>query len=131
METLQPKFSRIEPGAPLPLAPAESVNRGACTAEKKSRRPIAALTGCVSKLSALEQHKHAYFDALKDYAEVYAATQAYLADDALLAMHDYALAINADEPDHGLIGDDGEPAAYVQISDEEIDSYGYLGWLRH
>jgi hypothetical protein len=126
METLQPQLPRIERGSTLPLMSDERA------AEKKSQRTIAALTGCVSKLSTLEQHKHAYFDALKDYAKIYAATQAYLADDALIAIHDYAPAIDINgEPDHGLIGDDGEPAAYVQISDDEIDSYGYLGWLRH
>lgn len=94
--------------------------------------PSAVLTGCASKLSMLEQHEHAYFDALKDYAIHYAQAQAYLADDEWHIAHDYTLIGNSlSEPDHGLLGDDGEPAMFAQISDEDIDHCGYMGWLRH
>lgn len=96
------------------------------------------LTGCISKLSVVEQCGHAYFDALKDYAAHYAAAQAYLAADATQIAHDHTLIENdilidssLSEPDHGLLGDDGEPAISAQISDEDIDSCGYMGWLRH
>lgn len=90
------------------------------------------LTGCISKLSVIEPREHAYFDALKDYAAHYAQAQAYLVDTATPIAHDYTLIDSAlSEPDHGLLNDDGEPAMAAQISDEDIDSCGYMGWLRH
>ena len=92
------------------------------------------LTGCASKLSMLKQHEHAYFDALKDYAIHCAQAQAYLADAEWQIAHDYDCALirnSLREPDHGLLGDDGEPAIAVQISDDDIDHCGYMGWLRH
>lgn len=92
----------------------------------------AVLTGCISKLSVVKQREHAYFDALRDYSTHYAQAQAYLADDASKIVHDYTLMINSlSEPDHGLLGDDGEPAVFTQISDDDIASCGYMGWLRH
>lgn len=96
---------------------------------RASRR---ALTGCVSKLSIVEPREHAYFDALKDYAFRYAAAQAYLADTQSQIAHDYTSIGDApSEPDHGLLDDDGEPAMFAQISDDDIDNCGYMGWLRH
>ena len=96
------------------------------------------LTGCATKLSMLKQHEHAYFDALKDYAVHYAKAQAYLADDEWQIAHDYTLIENTmvmdsslSEPYHGLLGDDGEPAMFAQISDDDIDHCGYMCWLRH
>lgn len=106
--------------------------------ETSSVNSPAAFTGCASKLSMLEQHEHAYFDALKDYAIHYAQAQAYLADDEWQTPHDYTSIENyllmnnsPSEPDHGLLGDDGEPAMFAQISDDDIVHCGYMGWLRH
>lgn len=92
----------------------------------------AILTGCISKLSVVERREHAYFDALKDYSIHYAKAQAYLADDEWQIAHDYTLIDNSlSEPDHGLLGDDGEPMMLAHVSDDDIDSCGYMGWLRH
>jgi hypothetical protein len=89
-------------------------------------------TGCLSDLSSCELHEHAYFEALRDYAEVYAATQAYLGPDDPVSGHDYALDV-AETEEHsrlGLLGDEGMPKP-DEFSDDEIDRCGYLGWLHH
>ncbi len=99
---------------------------------KELTRSTVALTGCISKLSVVERHEHAYFDALKDYAVHYAEAQAYLADAESPIVHDYAAIDNCvSEPDRGLLDDDGELVRFVLISDDDIDNCGYLGWLRH
>ncbi len=89
------------------------------------------LTGCISGVSVVTPQRHAYFHALKDYAEHYADAQAYLAVDHALVACDYAIDKAPVEPDHGLLGDDGEPLRFSQVSDEDIVGCGYLGWLRH
>lgn len=135
METLSSTSRAIERSPLIPL-PEQSGSTMNCTSRKNtSRKKLSrtiALTGCVSKLSTLELHQHAYFDALRDYAKLYEATQAYLAGDGSSIAHDYAATSSASrEFDHGLLGDDGEAVAFVPISDDEIDNCGYLGWLRH
>lgn len=129
MEILPSKSRSIERSPIVPLP--EKNGASHCTPRKKLTRAMS-LTGCVSKLSALELHQHAYFDALREYAKVYEATQAYLAGDGSGIAHDYA-AFDGDssELDHGLLSDNGEAVAFVQISDDEIDICGYMGWLRH
>jgi hypothetical protein len=100
--------------------------------ESQKKATSAMLTGCVSKLSVVAQCEPAYFDALKDYAVHYAQAQAYLADDKWQIAHDYSLMDGSiSEPDHGLLGDDGEPVKLARISDDDIDYCGYMGWLRH
>lgn len=94
--------------------------------------PSSTLTGCVSPISVLKPHRHAYYDALKDYAVHYAEAQSYLVASDWQTVHDYNLIDNSpSEPDHGLLGDDGEPVKPAQISDDDIVRCGYLGWLRH
>jgi hypothetical protein len=96
--------------------------------------PPSLLTGCLSNLAgcSCEEHEHAYFEALRDYAEVYAATQAYLGPDDPLSGHDYA-AVVAETEEHsrlGLLGDESVPKP-EEFSDEDVDRYGYFGWLHH
>ena len=99
---------------------------------KNSNVNSSTLTGCISGVSAVKQPKHAYFDALKDYAVHYADAQAYLAIDHSLIAGDYdSVDKSPTEPDHGLLGDDGEPVRFSQVSDEDIVKCGYMGWLRH
>lgn len=99
--------------------------------------PLSALTGCISQLSIIEQHEHAYFDALKDYALHYAQAQDYLAADqpprAYSLMQDAAMRDSdfIGDLDHALLDDTGEPLAAAQISDDDIDNCGYMGWLKH
>lgn len=100
--------------------------------EKANVNSSSALTGCISGVSVVKPHRHAYFNALKDYAVHYAEAQAYLAVDHSLVACDYgAIDKSPIEPDHGLLGDDGEPMRCPPISDEDIDKCGYMGWLRH
>lgn len=100
--------------------------------EKPNVNSSSALTGCISGVSVIKPPRHAYFDALKDYAVHYADAQAYLAVDHSLVTHDNSSIDNSPiEFDHGLLGDDGEPVRFSQISDEDIDKCGYMGWLRH
>lgn len=99
---------------------------------ERSNVSPSALTGCISGVSVVRPHRHAYFHALKDYAVHYADAQAYLAVDHSLVACDYGSIDKAShELDHGLLGDDGEPVRYTQVSDEDIDKCGYMGWLRH
>lgn len=99
----------------------------------RKKRAAVRLTGCVSKLSSVTPLDHAYCEALKSYAEVYASYQSYLAVDDLLAAHDYTLAFEqiAEQNQLGLVGDDGEPIAHTDISEDEIDRCGYMAWLLH
>ncbi len=89
-------------------------------------------TGCLSEVSACAAPSHAYCNALKDYAQVYAKYQAYLAPFDSAALHDYAPGTVATEQYEWLclLGVD-EPQLAAPVSDEDIDSFGYLGWLRH
>ena len=95
------------------------------------------LTGCVSGVSACTPVNHAYTDALKNYAEVYEAFQAYLSPLDTVAAHDYdrAIAMSVPENSHfGCINDDMVEfiaSTRSKIADEDIESCGYLGWLQH
>jgi hypothetical protein len=94
------------------------------------------LTGCVSSLSACAPIDHAYADALKSYAEVYAAAQAYLTPHDVLSGHDYDRAIamsmpelNRPDADHDMLGFVAQ--VDIPVSEEEIEHCGYMAWLRH
>ena len=101
-------------------------------ASHRIQRSPKVLTGCISSVSFIEEHDHSFLDALKEYAVHYAETQSYLADDEWQIVHDYTLiGESLNEPDNLLLGDDGEPAMPSQISDDDIDRCGYMGWLRH
>jgi hypothetical protein len=92
-------------------------------------------TGCVSEISSCAAHGHAYADALRDYAAVYEAYQSYLTPKDILSQHDYDSAIRSvDDGRHlGCLNDELLDFALPTdaVSDEEIESCGYLGWLHH
>ncbi len=101
------------------------------TSRRVSRSPNA-LTGCISNLSVIAEPDREFIDALREYAVNYAETHSYVSDDELRIAHDYTLIGELlNEPENPLLGDDGEPAKYAQISDDDIDRCGYMGWLRH
>lgn len=89
-----------------------------------------ALTGCLSELSSCQAQDHVYLEALKSYAEVYAAYQDYLMPDDPVARHDYSLKVSETE-EHSQLGLLIEDFRTESVSDDEIDDCGYLGWLRH
>jgi hypothetical protein len=92
-------------------------------------------TGCVSELSSCAVQEHSYTDALRNYAEVYEAYQSYLTPTDTLAQHDYDLVGVAAANEHqlGCLNEemvDGTVSVDA-VSDEEIESCGYLGWIHH
>ena len=93
------------------------------------------LTGCVSALSSCERLDAAYTAALKNYGETYEQFQDYLAPADVLSEHDYdqAIAMSMPEGAHlGCLNDEVvEFPALNDISEEEIEHCGYMGWLRH
>jgi hypothetical protein len=104
--------------------------------EKGARRGVSApqsFTGCVSEVSFGPGRDHRYTDALKRYAEVYEAYQAYLMPIDPLAAHDYELGAGAPTDsrhfgclDATLVED---TVGRNDITDEDIERCGYLGWL--
>lgn len=93
-------------------------------------------TGCVSALSSCAALDHAYTDALKNYGEIYEQFQAYLSPLDTLSAHDYdrVIAMSVPENAHfGCLNDDMVEliATTDKITDDEIESCGYLGWLHH
>lgn len=94
------------------------------------------LTGCVSALSSCAAVDHAYTDALKIYGEIYEQFQAYLSPLDTLSTHDYDQAIAMSMPENahlGCLNDDMVEfiASSENITEDEIENCGYLGWLRH
>lgn len=86
--------------------------------------------GCWSELSSCAVQDQVYLEALKSYAQVYAAYQDYLTPEDPVGRHDYSLGVSATE-EHvqlGLLSKSVRPAT---VTDDEIDGCGYLGWLRH
>jgi hypothetical protein len=91
-------------------------------------------TGCVSALSSCAALDHAYTDALKNYGEIYEQFQAYLSPLDTLTERDYdrVIAMSVPENAHfGCLNDDMVELilAAADITDDEIESCGYLGWL--
>jgi|GEM_PF-2976846 len=89
-----------------------------------------AWTGCLSDLSSCHTQDPVYLEALKSYAEVYAAYQDYLTPENPLAAHDYVVRDSATE-EHTQLGRLIEAQHDRDVSDDDIDGCGYLGWLRH
>jgi len=94
-------------------------------------------SGCISDVSsdAIHGYEHDYAAAMKSYATVYENFQAYLEPSDILAAHDYDLSAKL-VPAHEHLGCLGQEfmnrAGNIEsISDEDIESCGYLGWLRH
>lgn len=91
--------------------------------------------GCVSAISMSNPVDHDYAAALRNYGEVYEGYQAYLSPQDGLPEHDYdqAIAMSMPENSHfGCLNDDMVEyvAAVDNITDDEIESCGYLGWLK-
>jgi hypothetical protein len=130
MENSQPPLMALSI-APPPAVMTSVYHSTHHTARPRKGAPVM-LTGCVSNLSSCPPPDHAYFDALKNYAEIYAATQEYLGLDDPVAEHDYTLDV-AETEEHsrlGLLGDETTPKP-DEFSDDEIAGCGYLGWLHH
>jgi hypothetical protein len=93
--------------------------------------------GCISDISSDAIHgcEHDYAAAMKSYGVVYEQYQSYLLPNNQLMPHDYDLAaapvpafnhlgcLNEDLLDSTVHSDD--------VSDDEIEGCGYLGWLHH
>lgn len=98
-------------------------------------------TGCLSELCCAERLDRDaaagdYAAALKYYGAVCEAAQSYLAPGDVVA-HDYALCMRCERDAHGAqlaaeteLGVAEWPDA-PSFSDEEVESCGYLGWLRN
>jgi hypothetical protein len=94
------------------------------------------ITGCASAISSCAPIDHGYTDALKNYAEVYEKFQAYLSPLNELPEHDYdqVIAMSVPENSHlGCLNDDMVEfvTSVDNISDDDIEGCGYLGWLHH
>ncbi len=96
-----------------------------------------AFTGCVSDISACRQIDidGDYAVALKAYSAVYEAAQAYLQPGEHAVEHDYGLCAEGEQDGHGAHVaaqlQATERERVVNVSDEEVERCGYLGWLRH
>lgn len=92
-------------------------------------------TGCVSEISSRASGESFHAEAFKRYAEVYEAYQAYLLPAGSLAVHDYEAGPVADAGMHqlGCLDEHLVDDTLVRddISDEDIEHCGYLGWLHH
>jgi hypothetical protein len=114
------------------IKPIKKQKKTVVAPRKNLTNSTAQLTGCISQVSAPEPQEQSYFDALDDYFIRHQQAQDYLVNEERQTARDYMSAGDSPrEPDHGLLGDDGEPVKFAQISDDDIDNCGYLGWLRH
>jgi hypothetical protein len=100
-----------------------------------ARRAPKSFTGCVSEISSFAAPEHSYADALKDYAQVYEAYQAYLTPADTVVQHDYDSVGVATAAGHqlGCLNEELVECTVPvdDVSDEEIESCGYLGWVHH
>lgn len=104
-------------------------------AYQNSAAPVSG--GCISEISSDSIHgcEHDYAAAMKTYGVIYEKYQAYLLPNNQLMPHDYDLAaapvpafnhlgcLNEDLLESTVHSDD--------VSDDEIEGCGYLGWLHH
>lgn len=93
--------------------------------------------GCISDISSDAIHGCArdYTAAMKNYGDTYEQYQAYLLPDNQLQPHNYDLAA-AQVPAFNHLGCLNEDllestAPSDIVSDDDIESCGYLGWLYH
>jgi len=99
---------------------------GVTPERKKNARPARSASGCLSELSIPIMLDEEYFAALKAFSATYSDYQAYLLqavphvieEGTDIGIDDYAL--------HDPIANSS-----ASISDDEIESCGYLGWLRY
>ncbi|MDB6062620.1 MAG: hypothetical protein JWM78_2723 [Verrucomicrobiaceae bacterium] len=94
-------------------------------------------SGCISDISSDSIHgcEHDYAAAMKNYGVIYEEYQSYLMPTNQLIAHDYNLGaqpvpafshlgcLNQDLLESTVLTDD--------VSDDEIENCGYLGWLHH
>ena len=94
-------------------------------------------SGCVSEISSdtIRGRKHDYTAAMKNYGVVYEEYQSYLMPMEQTLPHDYDAAarpvpafghlgcLNADLFDSTVQAD--------EVSDDDIESCGYIAWVRH
>ena len=137
MATIRAASPKDQPNHQYPqmIANAVAVTGGEVTNAGADRQDlISPITGCLSAISSCDPLGHDYTDALKSYAESYAAFQAYLEPDNVLSQHDYDLAIALSMPELPWIEDDllGFVAPTdIPVTEEEIEHCGYMAWLRH
>jgi hypothetical protein len=93
--------------------------------------------GCISEVSSDAIHgcEHDYAAAMKTYGVIYEEYQSYLLPDNQLLPHDYDLAA-APVPafNHlGCLNEEllGSTVHSDDVSDDEIEVCGYMGWLHH
>lgn len=93
--------------------------------------------GCISDISsdAIHGRDEDYTAAMKNYGAIYEQYQAYLLPDKQLQPHNYDLAA-AQVPAFNHLGCLNEDllestAPSDIVSDDDIESCGYLGWLYH
>lgn len=94
---------------------------------KKARRPSRA-SGCLSELSIPIVLDEGYFDAVKAFSEIDSDFQSYLSQ-AEPHLIDCAVDVGVDNYDVHDFSEAGSSSA--DISDDEVEYCGYLGWLRH
>ena len=93
--------------------------------------------GCISDISSDAIHgcTEGYTAAMKNYGLVYEQYQAYLLPDEQLQPHNYDLAaVLVPTFNHlGCLNNDllESTAPTDIVSDDDIESCGYLGWLYH
>lgn len=139
MKQLRNQRSKTRSANIAQLAATQMVSESSLLPNSSRERDLAptACNGCVSELSSdsIHGYQHDYAVAMKSYATVYENFQAYLEPANILAAHDYDLSTKP-VPEHQHLGClDQEFIEYAthtdSVSDEDIESCGYLGWLRH
>jgi hypothetical protein len=139
MKQLRNNRSKAVPASAVQLAAAQIVSEQSLLPNSTRERDFAPTpcNGCISELSSdsIHGHQHDYAAAMKSYAAVYENFQSYLEPANILAGHDYDLSTKP-VPEHEHLGClDQEFIEYTthtdSVSDEDIESCGYLGWLRH
>lgn len=94
-------------------------------------------SGCISELSSDSIHavERGYASAMKNYAVLYEQFQSYLMPRNALLPHDYELSVKLAALANPLGCLNEELVASTlhedDISDDDIEGCGYMGWLHH
>jgi|KBSSwiStaDraftv2_1062776.scaffolds.fasta_scaffold22614_7 hypothetical protein len=95
------------------------------------------VNGCISELSSDAIHgvAHDYASAMKNYAVVYEQYQAYLMPRSELLPHDYELSVKLAVLTNplGCLNEElfASTLSEDDVSDDDIEDCGYMGWLHH
>ncbi len=123
---------------PHALAVSAELSQASITLPNRSQTSKPApksFTGCVSEISSCATHDQPYAAALRNYAQVYEAYQAYLDPVDGQITHDYDAVGVAVTVEHqlGCLNEEMVDCTVHadDISDEDIDGCGYLGWIHH